>query len=294
MKLFERKTIWAFVYIAILFFTLSFSEISFAQEKAKDAESSSDAKTIDSAPASALVAPGQSIKAEDIQKVEDGLLQHYKTVYFAYGNPLTKAQFSFKSQIYSEIPVYMAYSQIIFWELSKDSKPFLDGTYNPEIFYSYKLGDGYLCSMDIGIWEHNSNGKGGLDSRSYDQSSLKFNAVFEGKKWITEFAAKIKYIYNNDDTNRDIYDYVSPFEFQIKVLNLFNSFLDRTEFAMDFHPGGKWGTNLDNSGYQFGLQFHIGGVKVVPAFYLQYYTGYAETLINYNERVNELRAGVAF
>lgn len=263
-------------------------------QAAEQSPEAAEGKLIDSSPVANNIGPADKVKAADIQNFEDRLLQHYKPVYFAYGNPLTKAQFSFKSQVYSEVPVYIAYSQIIFWELSKDSKPFLDGTYNPEIFYSQKIGDGYLRSVDIGIWEHNSNGKAGLDSRSYDQSSARFNFLFEGKKWITEFAAKVKYIYNNDETNRDIYDYISPFQFQLKVLNLFDNFLDRTEFLFDFIPGGKFGTVIDNSGYQFGLQFHIGGVKVVPAFYLQYYTGYSETLINYDQRVNEFRAGISF
>lgn len=280
-----------FLFTITLFFTLTLSEnLQAATEKTETAE----AKLIESSPIADNIGPAAKVKAADIKNIEDRLLQHYKPVYFAYGNPLTKAQFSFKSQVYSEIPVFIAYSQIIFWELSKVSKPFLDGTYNPEIFYTQKIGDGKLRSLDIGIWEHNSNGKAGLDSRSYDQSSVRLNFLFEGKKWITEFASKFKFIYNKDETNRDIYDYISPFDFQLKVLNMFDSFLDRTEFIFNVIPGGKFGTDLDKSGYQFGLQFHIGGVKVVPAFYLQYYTGYSETLINYDQRVNQFRAGIAF
>lgn len=232
--------------------------------------------------------------AADVRKAESSILQPYKPVFFAYGNPLTKVQFSFKSQVYADFPLYMAYSQIIFWELGKDSKPFLDGTYNPEIFYRQNIGDGLLKSIDLGVWEHNSNGKAGVDSRSYDQSNMRFNFGFEGKKRTFEFSALVKYIYNNDETNRDIYDYIGPFEFQLRLMRILESVLDRTEFTFDFFPGGKYGHDWDKSGYQFGLNFHIGGIKVIPAFYIQYYTGYAETLINYNQRVDEARVGISF
>jgi len=78
----------------------------------------------------------------------------------------------------------------------------------------------------------------------------------------------------------------------VKFLQLFDSWLDRSALRLNFYPGGKYINRWDMGGYQASVDFHIGGVKVVPAFYIQYYTGYAETLLNYNVRVNEFRVGL--
>ncbi|MNY83123.1 Phospholipase A1 [compost metagenome] len=63
---------------------------------------------------------------------------------------------------------------------------------------------------------------------------------------------------------------------------------------MNLKPGGKYGLDWDQGGYKLSFNFHLGGLKVVPAFYVEYYHGYAETLINYNEKVDEVRAGLMF
>ena len=232
------------------------------------------------------------IKANE--EKEDLRILYYKPIYFAYGNPLTKLQFSFRSPLFEEIPFNFAYSQIIFWELGADSKPFLDATYNPEFFYRWKVDQGSLQTVDFGAWEHNSNGKAGDASRSYDQSYVRLNYGFEGKRWITQFSAKIKILYDNDEENADIYDFVSPLEFGLRFQQIFNSFLDRGELDFNFHPGGRYAQDFDKGGYEIGVNFHAKILKVVPAFYIQYYRGYAETLLNYNQRVEELRAGLMF
>lgn len=221
-------------------------------------------------------------------------IQYYKPIYFAYSDPLTKIQFSFSSQLVEDFPLYFAYSQVIFWELGADSKPFLDATYNPEFFYRYRWSSSQWSSLDLGVWEHNSNGKAAAESRSYDQTYLRLNFAFEGARWITGFSAKFKYLYNNDKENQDIYDYVGPFEFDIRFIQLFDSWFDQAELILSLRPGGKWSTEWEKGGYELGLNFHLGGLKVIPAFYIQYFHGYAETLINYSQKVDEVRFGLMF
>lgn len=220
---------------------------------------------------------------------------YYKPMYFAYSNPLTKIQLSFRVPLLEEFPLNFAYSQIIFWELGETSKPFLDATYNPEFFYRMSMDKtSWLRFIDLGIWEHHSNGKGSEDSRSYDSSYIRATLKHDTRNWLAQFSAKFQYLYSIDDTNRDIIDYVSPLEFEIKFLQRFDSWFDHLEMIFNFNPGGKYGTELNKGGYQLSFDFHLGGVKVVPAFYLQYYQGYAETLLNYNEKVSEFRAGFMF
>lgn len=233
-------------------------------------------------------------KLSALEEHENVKIKYYKPIYFAYGEPLSKLQFSFRIPLFEEFPLNFAYSQIIFWELQEESKPFLDATYNPDIFYRFGMGDGMLRSIDWGIWEHNSNGKGGQESRSYDQTYARLNYAYESKSWLTQFSAKARYLFNNDDTNSDINDYIGPFEFEVKFLQLYDSLFDRLEVAFNIRPGGKWGTEMDQGGYKISFNFHLGGLKVVPAFYVEYYHGYAETLINYNEKVDEFRGGLMF
>lgn len=233
-------------------------------------------------------------KIQVLENQEKLRILYYKPIYFAYGDPLTKLQYSFRVPLLEDSPFNFAYTQMIFWELQKDSKPFLDATYNPEFFYRMNFGKNVIRSVDFGIWEHNSNGKGPGDSRSYDQSYVRGNWAFESKSWVIQLSAKVKYLYNNDEENRDIYDYISPIEGEIKFIQLFDSIFDQLEAVINVNPGGKWGTEWDKGGYQLSFNFHLGGLKVVPAFYIQYYHGYAETLVNYNESVDEVRAGFMF
>jgi outer membrane phospholipase A len=87
---------------------------------------------------------------------------------------------------------------------------------------------------------------------------------------------------------------VGPLEGEIKFIQLFDSMFDQLEAVININPGGKWSTEFEKGGYQLSLNFHVGGLKVVPAFYVQYYHGYAETLVNYDQSVDEFRAGLMF
>jgi len=233
-------------------------------------------------------------KFQFLQKQGDLDIMRHKPIYFAYNNPLTKVQFSFKSPIIEDIPFYFAYSQTIFWKLQAESKPFLDATYNPEFFYRFKFPADRHYSLDLGLFEHNSNGKGGSDSRSYNQTYVRLNYYFEFTDWIVVVAGKLRYIYSLDPQNRDILDYVGPAEFEFRVIQLFRGWVDKGELIVNLNPGGKFADKFDKGGLQIGYDFRLGGVKVVPAFYIQYYTGYGETLVNYNQRVQALRAGFLF
>lgn len=252
----------------------------------------------DEAPQSgAAIRPNPLIEAKNkipaLEERERLRIDYYKPIYFLYGNPSSKLQFSFRAPLSEDIPINFAYSQIIFWNLLEDSKPFLDATYNPEFFYRMKGPDGFE-SIDFGIWEHNSNGKAGLASRTYNQSYVRGNYAFQGHRWITKTSLKLKYLYDDEENNHDIYDYISPVEFEIKFLQLFDSWFDESELSANLRPGGRYAQNFNKGGYEIGLSFRFGGLKIIPAFYLQYFEGYGETLLNYNQRVQEFRGGFKF
>lgn len=242
-----------------------------------------------------MVGPQEESPAKQLDMEDESILQRHHPFYFVYGEPLSKLQLSFKSPAFHDVPLYFGYTQLMFWALNEDSKPFRDLTYNPELFYRYSPKNwGWLKSIDFGILGHHSNGKQGAISRSYDKQYLRFNFESEGRRWLTRFSLQAAYLHGFDPGNKVIQDYVGPLNLSISFVQLFDSWIDKSEVAFMAQPGGKFSTRWDQGGYQLSWSFRIGKVALVPAFYLQYYYGYAETLLNYDVDVREFRGGIIF
>lgn len=234
-------------------------------------------------------------KLQKLDEEEESILQRHNPFFAAYGDPLTKVQFSFKSPFVRKFPLYFGYTQIMFWALTEESKPFRDLTYNPELFYRWHNKDwGFFESIDLGAWSHNSNGKSQMDSRSYNKSYVRINVAKEGRRWVTRYSAELAYLYAFDPTNRDIRDYIGPLSLYVSFLQLFDSWIDKSEVTLKASPGGAYANRWDRGGYQLSWSFRLGRHNIVPAFYMQYYHGYAESLLNYNENVDEFRGGIIF
>ncbi len=227
---------------------------------------------------------------------EDGFaLQRHLPFYFLYGAHLSKLQISFKTPVMRGVPLFFAYSQLMFWELSEKSKPFKDLTYNPEFFYRWSGKSWTLLeSVDFGLYGHNSNGKKDLDSRSYDKQYLRFNFAREGRRWVTRLSTEVAYLHNFDPTNRDIQEYIGPVSMSLSFIQLFDAYIDKSEISLKVAPGGKFANQWDQGGYQLSWAFRLGKISVVPAFYVQYYHGFAESLLNYNQDVDVFRGGLLF
>ena len=234
-------------------------------------------------------------KSAAIDKDETDILQRHNPFYVAYGHELTKLQLSFRTPLMRKHPLYFGYTQQMFWALSQDSKPFRDLTFNPELFYQYRIPDaGLIKSMDLGFFAHNSNGKDGPASRSYNKSYLRMNVEKELQHWVARFSIQVQDLYGFDPGNMDIQDHIGPLVFNLSFIQLFNGWIDKSEVALMAFPGGKFANHWDYGGYQLSWSFRLGGLQMVPAFYLQYYKGYAETLLNYADRVDVFRAGIIF
>jgi len=246
----------------------------------------------ESAAGSLLAAPN---KNDRLNEEERSILERHYPFYFVYGRPLSKLQLSFKAPVVKGIPLYFGYTQFMFWALEEKSKPFRDFTYNPELFYRLGVAKmGFLKSIDFGIYGHNSNGKSDADSRSLDKHYLRFNFDREGHRWVTRFGAQLSYLYAFDKTNANIQNYIGPLSLSISFIQLFDSWVDKSEVALAVAPGGKFAQDWDRGGYQLSWSFRFGRFDLVPAFYLQYYYGYAETLLNYDQQVSEFRGGIIF
>lgn len=55
--------------------------------------------------------------------------------YFIFGANDLKLQYSFKYRVAKATPFYISFTELLFWDIYKKSKPFSDINYRPEAFY---------------------------------------------------------------------------------------------------------------------------------------------------------------
>ena len=235
---------------------------------------------------------------QDHEDDENRIMRH-KDVYFLYGHPNTKVQISLKYKLIGDLGLFVAYTQTMFWDLGKESSPFKDVNYNPELFYTLKFEDaGILKSIDLGIYEHKSNGRSGLDSRAWSRSYIKFNTVSQFYKWTFNWDTKIFALYDFglDKTNYDIGKYMGFWETTISFVNFFDlkDFIDRAQLYFSFFSGGKLSQSISKGGQELGFKIRLGWGKFNPFLFAQLYHGYNESLLDYNKEYFAYRFGLSF
>jgi len=185
------------------------------------AQAAATAAALDGPTGDAISPPGDSLSTTG-----RGVFAHvsyYEPMYFAVGhNGDTNArlQLSFKYRL--RIPddlrskafidnLYFAYTQTSIWDLSAESRPFRDTTYSPQLFY-YVPDTGWRSPLftrmgfAAGV-AHESNGKGGADSRSINMPFIRPTWEF-GDLTANHLTVSPKiYYYFGKESNPDIADY---------------------------------------------------------------------------------------
>jgi phospholipase A1/A2 len=143
----------------------------------------------------------------ETDEAKPGLVfEPYKLNYFILNgvppndNAQVKFQISAKYQVVglSDYRLYFAYTQKTFWDIGKTSKPVEESNYNPEIFISHPIDrtiyrNFILKDVTLGLWEHESNGLGGIDSRSWNRAYAASSFGLESRKVFEETQALINY-----------------------------------------------------------------------------------------------------
>jgi len=180
--------------------------------------------------------------------------------------------------------LFAGYTQKSFWQAynRKVSSPFRDNNFNPEIFYRIRLDSDFLGMkariLTLGF-EHESNGRAEPLSRSWNRIYSLFaaehgNLTLGLKAWyrIPEAASV--------DNNPDITHYLGHAELHAYYHS------GEQIFGLMFRPGFSAGFT---PGIQLDWSFPlIGKLKG----YVQYYSGYGESLIDYNHYNNTIGIGV--
>lgn len=200
-------------------------------------------------------------------------------------------QISLKQRLFG-VPLYFGYTQKSFFDIydSSESKPFRESDYNPELFYRWIPADRsrwYHLGADVGI-EHESNGKGLPDSRSWNRLYV---APFQAEgdrliywKWwwrLPEDKSLPRTDPNRDD-NPDIGSYYGYGELLFKK-QFFHQHL--LHAMVRYNPAT--GRGALNAFYSFPGD---SDATFFWSFYL--WQGYGESLIDYNRSITRIGVGV--
>jgi len=230
-------------------------------------------------------------------------LSAYNPMYFLVGTDPKKSKFqiSFKYRLFDldsalvqDHPwtkgFHLAYTQTSFWNLESASKPFEDTSYKPEFFFlSPNIRIPWATGFFVkGAFQHESNGRGGEDSRS--TNFLYINPIYiayhKNTKLGIMIAPKIwTYIANEDENNSDLKDYRGYFDVEIKVGQA-----DGFVLGSNFRWAKEGGSMELDLTYPLN-QFIFKNLNLY--FQVQYVNALAESLLNYRDRTEALRLGFA-
>lgn len=221
----------------------------------------------------------------------------YKDNYFIFGPPVgpkaTRQNTNIKFQISiaarltnATLPwgtfLYLFYSQKCFWNVLEDSMPMTDLNFNPGIGISKPMfvKNRYIGKTSL-IIEHESNGRDGLESRSWNKVSLASNIIIDpnlsvsGKIWIPII---------DGENNRDILHYCGLYQVGVQVLSNNRKFSGSVTMVKRAGNFFNYNTILD-----LAFRFHTDSNLYM---FLQYYNGYGEGLLDYKVWKSQIRLGI--
>jgi outer membrane phospholipase A len=251
--------------------------------------------------------------------VEGGLVEYFadrfsphEPMYFIWGpqNPQIKFQVSLKYQIFTPdvgldraLPwvsnLYIAYTQLSFWDIREPSGPFFDTSYKPELLWLYEdanptwLRGMTRFDLHLGL-QHESNGQAGPNSRSlniaYVRPVFTFGhggGEYGADKFFVTVAPRVwGYLYRLDE-NPDIADYRGYGDLRVIV-----GWRDGLQLSATGRVGNEWDKGSLELDLSYPLRRLTGGSVDLYA-YAQYFTGYGESLIGYDESGESFRIGLA-
>lgn len=215
----------------------------------------------------------------------------YQPTYFIFGKDDLKLQFSAKYRVAKSYNLYLGYTQVMFWNIYDSSAPFEDINYNPEVFYRLTENkENFLRSVDIGML-HTSNGEDSPKSRSMNRIFLKTNFATKLKRHNILGELKLQHIYSKSASNQNIDSYMGYWDLKMIVTHILVIGKGRLDLEYRLFAGKKV-VNISRGGRELGLLYHFGSENFNPSIYFQYYSGYAENLLHYNQKQSNARLGL--
>ena len=188
---------------------------------------------------------------------------------------LTKSILPFKTFL------YLTYTQKSFWDIYAKSSPFLDNNFNPGISLSKALiYRDQLMGMAVLSFEHESNGRDSLASRSWNYISLSGSWFIDYR-----FSVQMKVWGGRVDKggNPDLLKYKG---YGFVAFN-YQSANERLWCSAIINPRRQF-INMNTT-----LEINFKpSLKANEYLFIQYYNGYAENLLEYDRYVSMVRFGI--
>ena len=252
-----------------------------------------------SASAQIVNVENQQIDADSLRRDFDSqpYFGLYKDNYFTFGVPIGQKPTNENSNVKFQISIsqkltkatlpwgtylFLFYTQKVFWNVLQESMPMTDLNFNPGIGLVKPL---FVKNRFVGklslLLEHESNGKSGADSRSWNKISLGANIMIDpnfivhGKVWIPIVDGM---------HNKDILDYCGIYQVGTSY------FTPNRRFGASVVLVKRRGWSLS---YNTIIELNYRLFKRDNQYlFLQYYNGYGENLLDYNKFHSMLRLGI--
>lgn len=256
----------------------------------------------------AATADAQLIPVPDQQEFVDSLKHEvnygpffglYKDNYFTVGTAIGQKPTSTNSDVKFQISlgirltkatlpwnsyIFLAYTQKTFWNVFQNSMPMHEINFNPAIGWSKHFfnKDRYMGKLTLLI-EHESNGKDGDASRSWNRISLYGATIID--EWLMVHA-KFWIPIIDGQNNKDIQRYYGIFQSGF-VASTSNK---RFSFGLTWLKRQGWNLNFNTI---WELTWRVSD-KTNLNLFAQYYNGYGENLLDYKQFHSRLRVGIVF
>lgn len=295
----------------------------------QQADTASQSQDVDN-PENTLPTEQQQISSQSTYfgKKTDRLVSTHKVNYFSVNhwpgndNAQIKFQISMAFRVlepnlyvlkYNLFPAYVAYTQKSFWNVGQKSMPFEESNYNPEFFLDYPvnaviIGRFTLRNIIISPIEHESNGLAGAQTRSWNRHYVLIRFGLESKEKLEvtnslifdKASLYVKLWYASDCSDQDAYlksignkakflDYMGRGEIGISVRN----FLWRGSLRNhQLNVKTPVFSDIRKNFYEFEFRQQLPNLNF--ALYLQYWHGYGETLLRFDEFGKRSFVGLSF
>ena len=187
--------------------------------------------------------------------------------------------------------LWFGYTQQAHWQVGQPSGPFRETNYEPEGFLLWpartwgEWGPVELKALGVGV-SHQSNGRGGATSRSWNRviGQLAFEFGDATTMLLRPWWRIPESQFN--DNNPDLGDYMGDGD-----LALEHSF---QWLGFDLSAGALVRNNLDSHPNRGAVEAWLAGPFLHPRlnWYLQGFSGYGETLIDYDHRQQTIAVGI--
>jgi len=180
--------------------------------------------------------------------------------------------------------LFLFYTQKTFWNVFQNSMPMHDLNFNPGIGWSKPFfNKGRYAGKLTMLVEHESNGRDGLDSRSWNRVSFYGSTIIDD--WLMVHA-KFWIPIIDGENNRDILKYCGIYHSGVVVTTPNKKF----SFGLTMVKRSGWNLNF-NTILEASWKVHE---KSNLNLFAQYYNGYGESLLDYNQFHSRLRVGIVF